>query len=137
MSSKLSNKNEKLQIKLGGMQCSFCTNTIRQALTRMNGVQDVGVSLAHEEALVEYNPNIISSVKIKDTLKSLGFKVRDPNKIRSFEEEEKELRSERNRLFVATLLTLVSLAFMTFMWLGVTFSWMPWVMLFLALFYQI
>ena len=134
MNSKLGNKTEKLQVKLGGMQCSFCTNTIHQALTRMNGVQEVGVSLAHEEALIEYNPKIITSVKIKDTLKSLGFKVRDPNKIRSFEEEEKELRIERNRLFVAALLTLVSLAFMAFMWLGLTVSWMPWVMLFLALF---
>ena len=95
MSSKLSNKTEKLQIKLGGMQCSFCTNTIHQALTRMNGVQEVGVSLAHEEALIEYNPSIITSVKIKDTLKSLGFKVRDPNKIRSFEDDEKDLRIER------------------------------------------
>ena len=134
MSSKLGNTTEKLQIKLGGMQCSFCTNTIRQALTRMNGVQEVGVSLAHEEALIEYNPSIITSVKIKDTLKSLGFKVRDPNKIRSFEEEEKELRIERNRLFVAAFLTSVSLVFMTFMWLGLTVSWMPLVMLFLALF---
>lgn len=134
MSSKLGNTTEKLQIKLGGMQCSFCTNTIRQALTRMNGVQEVGVSLAHEEALIEYNPSIITSVKIKDTLKSLGFKVRDPNKIRSFEEEEKELRIERNRLFVAAFLTSVSLVFMTSMWLGLTVSWMPLVMLFLALF---
>jgi len=134
MSSKLGNKTEKLQIKLGGMQCSFCTNTIHQALTRMNGVQEVGVSLAHEEALIEYNPNIITSIKIKDTLKSLGFKVRDPNKIRSFKEEEKELRIERNRLLVAALLTLVSLTFMVFMWLGLTVPWMPWVMFFLALF---
>ncbi len=134
MSSKLGSTTEKLQIKLGGMQCSFCTNTIRQALTRMNGVQEVGVSLAHEEALIEYNPSLITSVKIKDTLKSLGFKVRDPNKVRSFEEEEKELRIERNRLFVATLLTLISLIFMAFMWLGLTVPWMPWVMLLLALF---
>jgi len=134
MISKLSNKTEKLQIKLGGMQCSFCINTIHHALTRMNGVQEVGVSLAHEEALIEYNPGIITSIKIKDTLKSLGFKVRDPNKIRSFEEEEKELRNERDRLLVSAVLTLVSLVFMTFMWLGLTASWMPWMMLFLALF---
>ena len=134
MSTILDDKTEKIQIKLGGMQCSFCTNTIRQALARMNGVQEVGVSLAHEEALIEYNPSIITSVKIKDTLKSLGFKVRDPNKIRSFEEEEKELQTERDRLFIATFLTLVSLALMTFMWLGLTVPWMPWFMLFLALF---
>lgn len=41
------------RMKIGGMSCSFCTNTIRKAYSRMEGVHDVGVSLAHEEGLVK------------------------------------------------------------------------------------
>jgi Cu+-exporting ATPase len=134
MDSDLDNNTKKLQIKIGGMQCSFCTRTIKHALTRMTGVQDVAVSLAHEEALVQYDPEFISPIKIQDTLKSLGYKIRDPTKIRSFEEEEKELQIERKRLTIATLVTLISLGFMIFMWLGYRFLWMRWVMLSLALF---
>jgi len=46
---------EKLQVKVGGMACSFCTLTIEKALGRLEGVAAVHVSLAHEEALIEYD----------------------------------------------------------------------------------
>jgi copper chaperone CopZ len=94
---------EKVQLKIGGMQCSFCTKTINQALSHIKGVKKVDISLAHEEALIQFNPNLVSPIRLKDTLRSLGFKIRDPNKIRSFEEENEELRHERNRLFVAAI----------------------------------
>jgi len=125
---------EKLQVKLGGMQCSFCTQTIKKALLHMSGVQDVSVSLAHEEALIQYNPLFVTPITINNTLNSLGFKVRDPTKVRSFEEEEQEMHQERNRLLLAVSLTFISLGLMTFMWLGFQFFWMPWIMLALALF---
>ena len=125
---------EKLQVKIGGMQCSFCTQTIKKALLHMSGVQDVSVSLAHEEALIQYNPLFITPIKINDTLNSLGFKVRDPTKVRSFEEEEQEMQQERNRLLLAVSITFISLSLMTLMWLGFQFFWMPWIMLALALF---
>lgn len=124
---------EKLQVKIGGMQCSFCTQTIKKALLHMSGVQDVSVSLAHEEALIHYNPLFITPIKINDTLNSLGFKVRDPTKVRSFEEEEQEMQQERNRLLLAVSITFISLSLMTLMWLGFQFFWMPWIMLALAL----
>ena len=125
---------EKLQVKLGGMQCSFCTQTIKKALLHMSGVQDVSVSLAHEEALIQYNPLFVTPITINNTLNSLGFKVRDPTKVRSFEEEEQEMHQERNRLLLAVSLTFISLGLMTFMWLGFQFFWISWIMLALALF---
>lgn len=123
---------EKLQIKIGGMQCSFCVESIRKALSRMDGVVDVGVSLSHEEALVQYDPEKVTPTALRDTLRSLGYTVRDPKKIRTFEEEEAEMREHRNRLLVAAGFMLVSLAFMGAMWLGVQQPWFKWVMLGLA-----
>jgi len=127
------NSLEKLHIKIGGMQCSFCTGTINQALTRMNGVHEVGVSLAHEEALIQYNPSLVTPIEIQDTLRDLGFKIRDPNKIRSFEEEELELYHEKIRLYISAVLTLISLIFMVFMWIGIIIIGMPFIMASLAL----
>jgi len=124
---------EKILIKIGGMQCSFCTQTIKQALLRINGVKEVGVSLAHEETLVQYDINLINSDKIKETLRDLGFKIRDPNKVRSFEEEEQELQKEKKRLFIAILLTIISLTLMVFMWLGFKLQFLPWLMLIIAI----
>ncbi len=125
--------NEKLQLKIDGMQCSFCVSSIQKALMQMDGVTDTGVSLAHEEVLVQYDPGRVAPTQLRDTLRSLGYTVRDPRRVRSFEEEEAALRHHRNQLLVAGSIMLVSLGFMTAMWLGYHQPWFHWVMLALSL----
>jgi Cu+-exporting ATPase len=124
-----------LRMKIGGMSCSFCTNTIRRAYERVDGVHEVGVSLAHEEGLVKYDPAKVSEEQLRRVLTDVGYTLRDPDKVRSFEEEETELRHARNRLLVAATFTVISLLLMVFvMWLGwVTLPLLPWIMLALAL----
>ena len=91
----------KLQVKIGGMQCSFCVESIRKAYSRTDGVSDVGVSLSHEEALIHYDPQRVTPGELEKTLRSMGYTVRDPDKVRTFEEENAEVRGHRNRLIVA------------------------------------
>ena len=123
----------RLHLKIGGMACSFCTETIRKAFSRTDGVQAVHVSLAHEEALIEYDPALADPTALKDTLRALGYTVRDPRRVRSFEEQEAELRRERRRLFAAGTLTALALALMVAMWLGLRRPWLRWAMLALSL----
>lgn len=123
---------EKAQFKIGGMSCSFCMETIRKALTRLEGVKEVHVSLAHEETLVEYDPAKVIPDTLKETLVAVGYTVRDPEKTRSFEEEEEEMRSERDRLFIAASLTWIAFLLMLLMWLGRMFPYIEWIMLILA-----
>jgi len=73
----------RLHLKIGGMACSFCTETIRKAFSRTDGVQAVHVSLAHEEALVEYDPALADPTALEDTLRALGYTVRPPRRVRS------------------------------------------------------
>ncbi len=110
---------ETLQLKIGGMSCSFCTNTIRQAYDRIDGVQEIHVSLSHEEALLRYDPRRVSPTTLRDTMRQLGYTVRDPRKVRSFEEQEAELRTERRRLWLGGAFTAISAALMAVMWLGI------------------
>ena len=119
------------RMKIGGMSCSFCTATIRKAYSRMDGVHDVGVSLAHEEGLIRYDPDKVTPDELRRTLEAVGYTYRDPDKVRSFEEEEAELRVARNRLLVAGSFTVTSLLLMTVgMWLElVRIPLMPWVAL--------
>ena len=124
---------EKHIIKIGGMQCSFCVQSITKAYKRMDGVSDVSVNLSHEEALVEYNPNETSVAKLNDTMVSLGYTVRDPNKVRTFEEEQEELRHAKNELFKAAGVTSIAFVFMLLMWTGNSQAWFKWVMLYLTL----
>jgi heavy metal translocating P-type ATPase len=111
---------EALQVKIGGMSCSFCTETIRKAFRRMEGVQEVHVSLAHEEALIRYDPDRHTPTELRDTLRSLGYTVRDPDKVRAFEEQAEELRVKRRLLILTGVFTLISGVLMVVMWLKLT-----------------
>jgi len=70
------------QFNVGGMSCSFCAE-YQKAYARTEGVEDVDVSLAHEEVLVQYDDAILSEVKVKDTLRDLGYTIRDPDKAKA------------------------------------------------------
>jgi len=124
---------EKLQVKIGGMACSFCTETLKKGVGRMEGVAEVNVSLAHEEALVAYDPRRVDAGIITETIRSLGYTVRDPKKIRTFEEEEAELQRERDRLIIAGGAAWVAFLIMFLMWFGRYHPGMPWIMAGLAL----
>ncbi|MBI4539406.1 MAG: heavy metal translocating P-type ATPase [Gemmatimonadetes bacterium] len=114
-----------LQIKVGGMSCSFCSESIRKAIGRQQGVDEVHVSLAHEEALVRYHPDRLTETQIHDTLRGLGYTVRDPRKVQSFEEQEVIMRHERRNLFTAAFFAISLFFMMSGMWLDL-WQMRPW-----------
>ncbi len=122
-----------LQLKIGGMACSFCVQGIQQTLRRMEGVQETHVSLAHEEVLVRYDPAQVSEERIRRALEQMGYTIRDPDRLRAYEEAEAELALHRRRLLGAAGLTAGALGLMVAMWSGYRPAWMPAVMLMLAL----
>ncbi|MBX6763590.1 MAG: cation-translocating P-type ATPase [Rubrobacteraceae bacterium] len=113
------NGTERLQLKVGGMSCSFCVSSITKAMERTEGVHEASVNLAHEEALIEYEPDKVAPEALKQTILDLGYTVRDPEKVRSFEEEEAGLKGSRNHVLVAAGFTAASLILMILMWVGV------------------
>jgi len=123
----------KFQVKIGGMSCSFCVETIKKAYRKQKGVENVNVSLSHEELLISYDPLKISRGELGKTLTDLGYTIADPRKVKAFEEQEKELPLARKRLFIAGTFTLISLIFMILMWSGIRSWWFRWAMLPLAL----
>ena len=98
--------------KISGLHCSLCTGTIEKALGRLPGVDKVAVSLTHEQALVEFDPAVITPPAILRTLKDIGYSVYDPRKVRPYEEEEAELAREGKRLLAAIGLSLITIAMM-------------------------
>jgi len=116
----------KVQMQIGGMSCSFCAETLRTVVGRLPGVERVSVSLAHEEALVDFDPDRVGETQIKDAIRSVGYIVRDPDKVRTFEEEDAELRRERDRLLIAAALTWISLDLMVLMWIRRPLPAMRW-----------
>ena len=103
------------QYHVGGMSCSFCAESIRKAYERTDGVDDADVSLAHEEVRVRYDPDEVGEVELKDTLRDLGYTIRDPDKRKQFAEQREELRRGKRRLLLSGLASLITAGLMLFM----------------------
>ncbi|WP_449280379.1 heavy metal translocating P-type ATPase [Leucobacter sp.] len=100
----------RIRARIAGLHCSLCTGTIEKALGRQPGVDKVAVSLTHEQALVDYDPNVIRPEDILGTLRDIGYDLYDPRKLRPFEEEEADLVREGERLLVAVAASLTAIA---------------------------
>jgi|TARA_R110002072_G_scaffold97728_7_gene214921 heavy metal translocating P-type ATPase len=103
----------RIRARIGGLHCSLCSGTIEKALGRQTGVDKVAVSLTHEQALVEYDPKAVDPATLLQTLRDIGYTVHDPNKLRPYEEEERDLVRESRRFLVATAFSLLSVALIT------------------------
>ena len=119
---------ETLQLKIGGISCSFCANSIEKAVGKQRGVDEVHVSIAHEEALVRFRPQTTSATKIKDTLRALGYTIRDPRKVEDAEEQAALARSEQRDLASAAFFAVVLLGAMAGMWMALwpRQPWLVW-----------
>jgi len=100
----------RIRARIAGLHCSLCTGTIEKALGRQPGVDQVAVSLTHEQALVDYDPNVIRPEGILGTLRDIGYDLYDPRKLRPFEEEEADLVREGKRLLAAIAASLTAIA---------------------------
>lgn len=100
----------RIRARIAGLHCSLCTGTIEKALGRQAGVDQVAVSLTHEQALVDYDPTVIAPEDILATLRDLGYDLYDPRKLRPFEEEEADLVREGKRLLAAIAASLAAIA---------------------------
>lgn len=100
----------RIRARIAGLHCSLCTGTIEKALGRQAGVDQVAVSLTHEQALVDYDPAVIAPEQILGTLRDIGYDLYDPRKLRPFEQEEADLVREGGRLLAAIAASLTAIA---------------------------
>ena len=62
-------------IKIEGMDCNGCAASIENRLSAMEGVNSVSISLADNEANVDYNSDKIKLEALNAAIDDLGFTV--------------------------------------------------------------
>ncbi len=68
-------KNSTLKkIKIAGMTCNHCVNNVQKAMSEINGINDINVSLV--ENCVYYSGDIDEEI-IKSKIESIGYKIID------------------------------------------------------------
>ncbi|XP_075018567.1 copper-transporting ATPase 1 [Calonectris borealis] len=62
-----------LRLKVEGMTCHSCTSTIEGKIGKLQGIQRIKVSLDNQEAVVVYQPHLITAEEIKHEIEAAGF----------------------------------------------------------------
>ncbi len=68
-------QTKRTAIKIGGMHCAGCVNSIQNYVMDMPGVKKCEVNLAAEKAVLEFDPSFIDIKKIEDAIEDVGYKV--------------------------------------------------------------
>jgi Cu+-exporting ATPase len=84
--------HQNVTLKISGMHCAVCAQTIEKALNQKEGVYKAVVNFALETATVEYNPEQISLEGIKKAIRDVGYGVIEPEG-----DVEDTEQKERNR----------------------------------------
>ena len=70
--------HEKIILKISGMTCATCAQTIEKTLNKKEGIYKTSVNFAIETATVEYNPEQISIAGIKKIIQEVGYNIIEP-----------------------------------------------------------
>lgn len=65
-------------LTVNNIKCGGCENTVRNSLTKIDGVQNIRVDASSGEVEFDY-PNESTLENVKQKLNNLGYTERDPN----------------------------------------------------------
>lgn len=69
------NKTRQTALKIGGMHCAGCVNSIQNRIGAIKGVQKCEVNLVAEKATFEFDPQITDLKAIEKAVEEIGYKV--------------------------------------------------------------
>lgn len=67
---------KKFKITISGMHCASCAGNVEKSLRKVNGVNNVSVSLMTNKSIVEVEDNV-SEEALKQAVAKTGYKVVD------------------------------------------------------------
>ena len=64
---------EKVEFDITGMTCAACSNRIEKVLNKQEGVKSATVNLTTENAVIEYNPSMLTDRDLIARVEKLGY----------------------------------------------------------------
>jgi Cu+-exporting ATPase len=124
--------NREVIIRIGGMMCATCVETIEAALRSLPGVVSVSVNLGNEQAYVSYNPSVSEIADMKRAIEDAGYQYLGLSGELS-DEKEKAMREAdlHDKLMRFSVGFAVAIPLMILMWvpLGIPMQLMAYAML--------
>ena len=92
---------KKINLKIGGMSCSACSNGLEKYLNKQTGVISASVNLVMANALIEYDEGVLNRKKIEKFVKEAGFES-----LGLFDEFEKNSSPKMSKLWFVIMTAL-------------------------------
>ena len=92
-------------LRIGGMTCAACVRRIERKVAKLDGVSEVQVNLATEEARVEYDSGRLRLRDVKQAIVDAGFEVveRDDAAEDRQSRKQAEIQAQRGALIAAAV----------------------------------
>jgi copper chaperone CopZ len=65
-----------VHLRIEGMSCPHCVQTLERALLAADGVQAATVDLEQQEAVVQYDPNVVQPASLVTTVMEAGYQAK-------------------------------------------------------------
>ncbi|MHC3129817.1 MAG: copper-translocating P-type ATPase [Candidatus Bathyarchaeota archaeon] len=120
--------HQSVTLKISGMHCAVCAQTIETALNQKEGVYKAVANFALETATVEYNPEQISLEGIKKVIRNVGYDVIEPEggvEDAERRERDREIRSLKIRLAFSAAVTIPIVIYSNWRFLPFTLPTLP------------
>ena len=62
-------------IRVEGMKCNHCSNSVAKALKATDGVEKVEISHEKGEAVIQYDDQKVTEAKLREVINGTGFKA--------------------------------------------------------------
>jgi Cu+-exporting ATPase len=110
-------ETQRVIMKVGGMTCASCAQTIEKALKRKQGVAEANVNLATERATVVFDPQTTGYDALKEVVEAAGYQVLGREEgVAKYEqaimEEQRRFSEARARMRISWAVTIPIIAWM-------------------------
>lgn len=96
----------KKSLKIEGMHCAGCANSVEDALSKVEGVEKASVNLATEKALIEFENGSVPDELLREAVQSAGYEVKEEKAGFDDSSEEKKLAAARKKMWWSWGLTI-------------------------------
>ena len=90
---------KRVKIPVEGMTCASCALTVKKAIEKTPGTDDINIDLATNMAIFSYDPNLITLEEIAKNVSKTGYKLK-----LSIDKEVSDLDKAKNRLILTSIL---------------------------------
>jgi Cu+-exporting ATPase len=108
---------KKAILRIGGMTCASCAQSVETALKKTAGIIDANVNLATEKAVIVYDPQEIDYDDIRKVVADTGYQVLGREEAatkyeKTIAEEQRKLQQAQRRMNVAWAFTIPIMVWM-------------------------